>query len=346
MNTKLFPHQPVLIMDDEEPVLMTLNGILKSSGITNIICLQDSRKLLDLCEEQKIGVILLDLTMPYMSGEELLPLIHLDYPDIPVIIITGDDELSSAVECMKMGAYDYLVKPIESNKLIATVRQALEIQELRNENVILKKHLISNEFEHPEAFSEIVTINSKFKSILLYVEAIACTPKSVLITGETGVGKELIARVIHTLSDCRGELVSVNVAGFDDNMFADTLFGHKKGAFTSADQSRKGLIEAAVNGTLFLDEIGDLSQTSQVKLLRLLETDEYLPLGLDAFKRSEARIIAATNINLIEALEEGTFRRDLYYRLQTHHIHLPSLVERLDDLPLLVDFLLKVRSAK
>lgn len=342
MDMERFPSFSVLIVDDEEYVLNSLSGVLESGGITNIICTRDSREVLDLLYSREVGVVLLDLTMPHLTGQELLPLIHLDFPDLPVIIITGNTELPTAVECMKMGATDYLVKAVEDSKLIGTVKRAIETQELKREISSLTKHLVSHELEHPEAFSEIVTNNDKMRAIFLYVEAIAKTAQPVLITGETGVGKEMIAQVIHRLSEQRGSAcLSVNVAGFDDTLFSDSLFGHKRGAFTGAVQARSGLIESAYGGTLFLDEIGDLPPASQVKLLRLLEAREYFPLGSDVAKRSEARILVATNRNLDEAIEAGDFRKDLFFRLNTHHIHLPELRERRDDLPLLVEHFLE-----
>ncbi len=347
MNVELYPSFSVLIVDDEEYVLNSLSGVLESGGITNIIYTRDSREVLDLLSSREVGVVLLDLTMPYLSGKELLPLIHLDFPDIPVIIITGNSELPTAVECMKIGATDYLVKAVEDSKLIATVKRAIETQELKRQISALTKHLVSNELEHPEAFSEIVTNNDKMRAIFLYVEAIAKTVQPVLITGETGVGKEMIAQAIHRLSERKGPAcLSVNVAGFDDTLFSDTLFGHKRGAFTGADQVRQGLIERASWGTLFLDEIGDLPQTSQVKLLRLLETQEYFPLGSDVAKRSEVRILVATNRNMDKAIEAGDFRKDLFYRLNTHHIFLPPLRERQNDLPFLVEHFLKASATE
>ncbi len=340
------PAFPVFIVDDEKPILTSLSGILKLGGIDNIITFNDSREVLPALREHETAVVLLDLTMPHLPGNELLPLIKENYPDVSVIIVTGDTDLSTAVECMKNGALDYLVKPVESNKLVATVKRAIEILELRIENNTLKDHLVSNELKHPEAFKKIITKSNKMQSVLMYVEAIARTAQTVLITGETGVGKELIAEAIHTLSGREGELVAVNVAGFDDNMFSDTLFGHKKGAFTGADEPRKGLIESAKGGTLFLDEIGDLNTSSQIKLLRLLESGEYMQLGSDTKKKSSARTIVATNRDLARAMENGDFRKDLFYRLRMHHVYIPPLRERKEDIPALADYFLEQAAAE
>ncbi|MCK4542237.1 MAG: sigma-54-dependent Fis family transcriptional regulator [Spirochaetales bacterium] len=338
MSSNLYPTFPVLIVDDEESILISMRGVLKASGINNIICINDSREVLEIVNNREIGLILLDLTMPYISGEELLPILHRDFPEIPIIIITGNMELTTAVECMKLGAADYLVKSVEKSKLVATVKKMIEIQNLKRENRNLRKKIFSEELEHPEAFTEIITDNSKMKSLFAYMEAIAKSSQVVLITGETGVGKDLIARSIHKLSDRKDcTFLPVNIAGLDDNLFTDTLFGHRRGAFTGASQVRSGLIEKASHGTLCLDEIGDLSITSQVKLLRLLESQEYFPLGSDLARRSEARVIVATNRDLEKSMESGLFRRDLYYRLSTHHIHMPPLRERTDDLPLLIE---------
>lgn len=344
MSSNPFPPFSILVVDDEPSILISTSGVLRAGGINNVLCLNDSREVMETLSGQESGVLLLDLTMPHISGQELLRKTQQEYPDLIVIIITGDSEVSMAVKCMKSGAFDYLVKPVENSKMLATVKRAIEIQELKRENRVLKEHLFTKELENPEAFSEIITRNEKMRSIHLYVEAIAKTAQTVLITGETGVGKELIARVIHNLSGRQGDLISVNVAGFDDNMFADTLFGHKKGAFTGADELRRGLIEAASGGTLFLDEIGDLSLVSQVKLLRLLDTGEFLPIGSDVGKSSDARIIVATNKDVNTAVDQGSFRRDLYYRLQTHRVHIPPIKERLNDLQLLVDHFLEISS--
>ena len=200
--------------------------------------------------------------------------------------------------------------------------------------------MLSGKLENPEAFSEIITTSAGMRSIFQYIEAIADSPRPVLITGETGVGKELVARAVHTISKRKGDFVPVNVAGLDDHVFADTLFGHKKGAFTDAREARGGLVEQAGGGTLFLDEIGDLSASSQVKLLRLLQEGEFFPLGSDVAKRSNARVVVVTNQNLEELQSSGKFRKDLYYRLYSHHIQIPTLVERREDLPVLFDHFL------
>jgi DNA-binding NtrC family response regulator len=204
----------------------------------------------------------------------------------------------------------------------------------------MSDRLVSGELRHPEVFADIVTGDRGMLAIFSYVEAVAKSPQPLLITGESGVGKELIAQAAHRLSGCRGRLVTVNVAGLDDTVFADTLFGHVRGAFTGADQVRRGMVEEAADGTLFLDEIGDLSIPSQVKLLRLLQEGEYFPLGSDLPKRLKARIIVATHQSLTAKEVEGTFRRDLYYRLRTHQVHLPALRERKGDIPLLLDHFL------
>jgi transcriptional regulator with PAS, ATPase and Fis domain len=202
------------------------------------------------------------------------------------------------------------------------------------------KNEMESRVENTKTFAKIVTNNEAMLSIFQYIDSIAHTSQPVLITGETGVGKELIAKSIHALSKLNGRFVAVNVAGLDDNFFSDTLFGHAKGAFTGAEKVRQGLIEQAANGTLFLDEIGDLSLVSQVRLLRLLQECEYLPLGQDEIKQSNARIITSTNKDLWSLQRIGKFRRDLNFRLRTHHIHIPPLRERRDDIPLLVDHFL------
>jgi DNA-binding NtrC family response regulator len=336
MHELEFPQQPILIVDDEENALHSFKISLNSAKITNIVLCQDSRQVLSLLQEQEFEIILLDLTMPHITGEELLPQIIRDYPKIPVIIITGNIEIDTAVKCMRVGAFDYMVKPVEEKRLISGVQRAIERNRLQRENVTLKRQLLCGELIHPEAFAPIVTQNPAMIAIFKYIEVIAGSPEPVLLTGETGTGKELIARAIHDASGREGAFVPVNVAGLDDTIFSDTLFGHKKGAFTDAYESRSGLIEQALGGTLFLDEIGDLSPASQVKLLRLLQEREYFPIGSDISRHTDTQIVTATNQDLEKLMETGKFRKDLYYRLEVHKIHVPPLRHRKDDMVLLV----------
>ncbi|HHW20399.1 sigma-54-dependent transcriptional regulator [Thermodesulfovibrio thiophilus] len=334
----------VAIVDDEPDALYTYSVILKSNGIKDITCIQDAREVPVILKERSFSVILLDLSMPYISGFELLKYIVVEYPEIPVIVITAINEINSAVECIKAGAFDYLVKPVEKNRLITSIHKALEINRLKDEITGLKESLLLDDIEHKDAFSEIVTVNQKMKGIFKYVEVIARTDQPVLITGETGTGKELIARSVHRVSGKKGEFVAVNIAGLDDTMFSDTLFGHRKGAFTGAMSNREGLIARARGGTLFLDEIGDMSEASQIKLLRVIQENVYYPLGSDMAKNSDARIIVATNQDINEMVSSGKFRKDLFYRLKAHHVHLPPLRERKDDIPVLVDHFVKEAS--
>ena len=332
---------PILLVDDEKHILLSSESVLRFAGIREVRAVDDSRQVLPFLEKSDIGVIVLDLFMPYLPGKELLATICREYPHIPVIVMTAADEVETAVECMRIGAFDYLVKPVENSRLISSVRRALEICSLKSQVLQLREHLLTNRVKHPEAFSSIITASPKMSAIFQYCEVIAESLQPVIIIGETGAGKELVAKAIHDLSGVRGKFIPVNIAGLDDNMFSDTLFGHKKGAFTGADQARSGLITQAAGGTLFLDEIGDLSELSQVKLLRLLQEQEYYPVGSDIPLISDARIVAATNRDLREMTAAKTFRNDLYFRLCSHQVMLPPLRERGEDIPLLLEFFLK-----
>ena len=337
MTPKLFPRFPILIVDDEEDVLQSYKMTLRFNRIDNFELCSDSRRVMGLIEGNVYSAVMLDLVMPHITGLELLESIREKHPELVVLVVTGSNNVSTAVECMKQGVYDYLVKPVDVNRLVTSLRNAVEVGELRQENSSLRAHMLTAGVRNPELFASIVTASEPIQSIFSYIEAIATSPRPVLISGESGTGKELFARVIHNASKRTGKFVAVNVAGLDDTMFSDTLFGHRKGAFTGADGERPGLVEQAAGGTLFLDEIGTLQPTSQIKLLRLLQEGEYYALGSDSVKISEATVIAATNEDLDARMREGVFRNDLYYRLLTHHIHVPPLRERPCDLPLLVE---------
>jgi DNA-binding NtrC family response regulator len=335
MKQNVLPVLPILLVDDEPHILSGFSVALRAAGFANLARCQDGRQVMELLAAQEAEVVLLDLMMPHVSGQEILVRVREQYPHIPVIILTGVDDVATAVMCMRSGAFDYILKPVDEERLLLAVRRAVEMRQLRRENTTLARRILSERLDHPEAFATIISRNSRMHAIFQYCEAIGEGQQPVLITGETGVGKELIARVLHRVSGRQGHFVPINIAGLDDQVFADTLFGHARGAFTGADRARSGLAEKAADGTLFLDEIGDLSEPSQVKLLRFLEGGEYYPLGTDLPKSSSARVLAATSRDLEAAIQAGRFRRDLYFRLRTHHIHIPPLRERVDDIPLL-----------
>ncbi len=338
----------ILLVDDEEEILFSAELTLKKAVDCKIVTLSQSSKVMTLLEKEEFALVVLDLFMPGISGQELLAQIQYRYPDLPVIIMTASTAIENAIECMKSGAFNYLVKPVEKGRLAATVLRALDTRRLQNEIHSLKERLLSGTLQNAAAFSAIITQSPKMKAIFQYLESVsACSDQPVLITGETGVGKELVAQAVHTLSGRNGRFIAVNVAGLDDQVFSDTLYGHRKGAFTGAEQAREGLIAQASNGTLFLDEIGDMNPVSQIKLLRLLQEQEYYPLGSDVAKRSNARIVAASNCDLVNSIEAGTFRRDLYYRLCTHSCRIPPLRERTEDIALLLrHFIRKAASAQ
>lgn len=341
-DSSLYPQFPVLLIDDETSFLRSMSLTLERNDITHIHTCSEPRAVPELMKKLNAGLVLLDLTMPGLSGRDLLSWFQEEYPDVCVIIISGLNQVEAAVDCVKQGAFDYFVKTTEQSQIIEGIKRAIRTQELSIENQILRRQMLTTELQKPELFDAIITSASSMWSVFKYLESIARTNQPILICGESGVGKELFANVAHSLSLRKGELVTVNVAGLDDDIFADTLFGHSRGAFTGADKERPGLVEKAAGGTLFLDEIGDLSLASQVKLLRLLQEGEYYPLGSDKPKRIQARVIVATHQDLALRQDEGSFRKDLFFRLKTHQVKIPPLRERLSDLPILIDHFVKL----
>ncbi|MCK5098314.1 MAG: sigma-54-dependent Fis family transcriptional regulator [Desulfobacteraceae bacterium] len=333
---------PVLLVDDEKTALDSMEIVLLANGISQVLRCRDSRDVLKMLRTNPVNVVLLDFIMPYFSGEEILEQITGEFPHIQVIIVTGMDSVETAVKCMKKGAFEYLVKPVDEYNLITTVKHALEVHELKMGLLSLQSRFFSKkEFTDPSIFSSIITKDPVMFRVFDYIEAIAGSRQPVTITGESGTGKELVARALHQAGSRDKPFCSVNIAGLDDAMFSDTLFGHVKGAFTGAQKNRAGFVEKAGQGVLFLDEIGDLNPGSQVKLLRMLQEREYYPLGSDSVRPLEARIIAATNYDLKERMEAGQFRKDLYYRLFTHSVKLPPLRERKQDIPHLLAHFIK-----
>ncbi|WP_321531677.1 sigma-54 dependent transcriptional regulator [uncultured Desulfuromonas sp.] len=341
-HSSLYPKFPVLLVDDEVEWLESFSFTLEyQAGITHVLTCSQSHKVMAMLKEQPFSLVILDMTMPPPTGEQLLPLITEEYPDVPVVVLSGLNQLDTAVNCMKLGATDYYTKTTEISHLMTGLKRILTEQDLRRELQTLKSGLLSHGLNHPDVFDEIVTRSPMMIAVFKYLEAVAGSCEPVLIIGESGAGKELIAKAVHRLSCPDAPWVAVNVAGLDDTAFSDTLFGHVRGAFTGADRPREGMIAKASGGVLFLDEIGDLSLQSQVKLLRLLQEKEYFALGSDAPRQVEARIICATNCDLAGKQQSGAFRKDLYYRLCSHQVVLPPLRERSEDLPLLLNYFLQ-----
>lgn len=341
MTLKQHPFDPILVIDDEESILLSVDTILQMAGMNNVITCSDSRQAIAIVEQRAPSVVLLDLNMPHVNGEAIIEKLTAYHPRVPIIVITGRIDAETAVDCMKSGASDYIVKPVAEERLLAAVQKALRASQVG----LNTTGDPTGRLNHLELFRAIITNSSRMYTIFEYIESIATTDQPVLVRGETGTGKELIARAIHDVSGKSGNFVAVNVAGLDDNVFSDTLFGHVRGAFTGADSDRAGLIERAAGGTLFLDEIGDLNQASQVKLLRLLQENEYMPLGHDGIRHSSARIVASTHVDLWEMQRKGLFREDLHYRLRTHRIQVPPLRDRKEDLAVLTDHFLDKAAA-
>jgi len=344
MSDGKFPGTPILHVDDEYNVLTSTKIRLSQKGIENIVQCLDSRQVIPMLEEQDYSLVLLDLMMPYIKGYELLPQIVEKFPHIPVIVVSGEKDTSTIVSCTKKGAFDYITKPIDDDRLTTIIFHALEKKKDQGEIDGYKKALSSDGLEKPGIFKDIMTENSNIKKIFKFIEVWGALPDPkfpvpvpILITGENGTGKELIARAIHNISKVKGDFVQDNIAGWTETLFEDTLYGHLKDAFTGAHTDRKGRLEESHNGTLFLDEIGDLQLSLQSSLLRLLQERTYFKLGSDKKKETTARFIFATNQDLNKLRNEGKFRTDLYYRLEKYHIHLPPLRERKEDIPLLID---------
>ncbi len=355
MNTKNIYESTALIIDDDIELQSLYKNILSHENIKKTIQCTDDRKVVDLLDKHPIKLIILDITKTTLPGIEMLTAIKLLHPEIPVIIVTSVNKVEIAVECLKKEAFDYILKPFNREKMQSTVAGAVSYAntEVKSEIEILRSEIefLRNMKQHPllknrKAFSDIITNNPNMFSVFSYCESISKTWNSVFITGKTGTGKELIARAIHKSSRRTGEFVACNIAGFDDQMLSDALFGHIKGAFTSAVSNRKGLVDKSEGGTLFLDEIGDLSLVSQVKLLRLLQENEYSPLGSDDVKKAKTQVIVATNCNIKDLCSKKLFRNDLYYRLITHSIDLPALKDRKEDIPLLLDYFLNASADK
>src|SRR5450432_1394838 len=319
----------ILIIDDEKAIRKTLSEILSYEGY-KMDEAGDGEEGLKKFREKDYDVILCDIKMPKMDGIEFLEKAKETNPDIPIIMISGHGTIETAVEAVKKGAYDYISKPPDLNRLLITIRNAMDKTSLVTETKVLKRKVARTQ--------EMIGESTPIKKIKETIEKVAPTEARVLITGENGVGKELVARWLHEKSSrAAGPLVEVNCAAIPSELIESELFGHEKGSFTSAIKQRIGKFEQASGGTLFLDEIGDMSLSAQAKVLRALQEAKITRVGADREIAIDTRIIAATNKDLKKEIEEKSFRLDLYHRLSVILIHVPSLNERLGDIPLLVE---------
>ncbi|MGB9907141.1 MAG: sigma-54-dependent transcriptional regulator [Candidatus Saccharicenans sp.] len=337
MNSNALIH----LIDDEPIIHDVLGQILEAEGYTVEIS-ASGEEALPKFEEQKFDLVLLDLLMPGMNGLEVLKQIKRFDPEAMVIIITAYASVESALAAIKKGAYDYIQKPFKNDELLMTIRRALEHRRLQEENIRLR-----SELKKKFSFNNIIGKSQAMMNVFELVKAAAPTRSTILIQGESGTGKELIARAIHLNSDrARHPFVVVNSGSLPPDLLESHLFGHVKGAFTGAVSDKKGLFEAADKGTIFFDEISSISLETQVKLLRVMQDKEFMRLGGTRTIKVDVRIIAATNIDLEELIEQKAFRKDLFYRLNVIKIELPPLRARKEDIPLLVKHFIEIYNAE
>jgi DNA-binding NtrC family response regulator len=334
---------PILVVDDDPGLLLSIKATLLSADLPEPDTISDSRLVMDRVRNNAYKIILLDLLMPHINGMELLEMIKKEFPETVCLIVTATDEVSTAIQAIRLGAYDYLVKPVDGEKLVMIIQRALKRYHVRKEVARFADRQSFSDLANPQAFNDIVAEDKLMALVFCQVEAVAPTDYSVVITGESGTGKEMMARMIHQLS-CRasGPFIAVNMAAFTQTLFEDEFFGHTKGAYTHAVSDKKGFFEAAHGGTLFLDEITELAPSLQGKLLRVIQEKEFYRLGSTSSKSIDVRILAATNRDILDEVKTERFRADLFYRLSMYTIKIPPLRERKKDiLPLARHFVQK-----
>jgi len=326
----------ILIIDDERPIRSTLKEILEFEKF-QVDDAEDGKAGYDLIKKNKYELVFCDIKMPKMDGMEVLEKSISEGIDTPFIMISGHGNVETAVEAIKKGAYDFIQKPLDLNRILVTLRNALDRENIVKENVTLKRKVSKGKV------TDIIGESEQIMNIKTMIEKVAPTDARVLITGGNGSGKELVARQLHEKSE-RSKLpfVEVNCAAIPSELIESELFGHEKGAFTSAHKQRQGKFEQADGGTLFLDEIGDMSLSAQAKVLRALQENKISRVGSDKEIKVNVRVLAATNKNLTEEINKSNFREDLFHRLNVIPIHVPSLNERKDDIPILADYFLSL----
>lgn len=331
----------ILIIDDEDNIR---NGLATNFELEDyeVKTASNGKDGLDLIAKGDIDLVITDLRMDGISGEEVVKRVTTETPGIPVIVLTGHGSIDAAVEAMKSGAYDFLTKPLNLDQLNLIVKRALENRELSLQHKLLKE-----EIESSACLEQMIGRSAEMQKVFSMIKKVAPAKASVLITGESGVGKELVANAIHNLSGRKDKaFIKVHCAALSESLLESELFGHEKGAYTGADSMQKGRFELAHGGTIFLDEIGEINQNVQIKILRVLQEKTFERVGGEKSISVDVRIVAATNKNLEEEVKAGRFREDLYYRLNVVHLKVPSLKERKDDLPLLIDSFIKKFAAE
>ena len=337
-----FPNNShILVVDDDEGLLFSIRAALLSAGLPDPVMVSDSRKVLDLVRRQRFHLALLDLIMPHLDGMEVLRQIKQESPSTECIILTAVDDVATAVQAIHLGAYDYLVKPLQVKRTTIAIRHALERYQLRQGMALFEKPQTFADLRHPDMFSGMLAEDEAMALVFHQAEACAESDYNIMLTGETGVGKGMLARIIHNLSaKAAGPFVAVNMPAFSQNLFEDEFFGHKRGAYTGAIDDKRGFFEAAQGGTLFLDEISELPHAMQGKLLRVIEDKELYRLGSTDVVNLDLRILSASNKDMEKSVDADDFRGDLYFRLNEYHIHIPPLRRRPKDiLPLAYHFL-------
>jgi two-component system, NtrC family, response regulator AtoC len=335
MSTTKVPTS-VLVVDDEVAILQPLKGVLEQEGY-EVQTASDGVSAINCVQSSPFDVVLLDVKMPRVDGIEVLRFIKEHFLDTQVIMLTGMSDVRTAVECMQVGAFHYITKPYSIEELLTIVKRALE-----RKHLVLENKALRSELERHALSSQIVSQSKAFLDVLNLASRIAPTDSTVLIQGASGTGKELIANFLHTNSSRKDfPMMALNCSSIPETLIESEIFGHEKGSFTDASATKEGLVEIAHNGTLFLDEIGEISMMIQPKLLRFLQTGEYRRVGGNKNMRSDVRIISATNKDLLQEVNGGRFREDLLYRLNVITLNLPSLRERKEDIPVLVEHFLK-----
>lgn len=321
------PH--ILIIDDERAIRNTLKDILEYEKY-DITLAEDGEEAIALCKENTFDLALCDIKMPKVDGMEVLTELTANHPEITVVMISGHGDIETAVEALKRGAYDFISKPIDLNRLLITVKNGLEKGDLVQETKVLKKKVSSK--------YQMVGESAPIEQVRTMIDRVASTDARVMITGSNGTGKEVVARLIHENSNrSKSPFIEVNCAAIPSELIESELFGHEKGAFTSAVKQRKGKFEQADGGTIFLDEIGDMSLSAQAKVLRALQENVIVRVGSDKIIKVDVRVLAATNKDLEKEIADGKFREDLFHRLNVIPIKVPALNDRRDDIPLLVE---------